>query len=126
MRLLLDTHVLLWLLADAEDEIPGDAQEALQDVSNEVLLTSICFFEIAVKTSVGKLAMPSGWARSASRLGFSAMPVTSEHAVAVADLPLHHRDPFDRLLVAQATVEGATVVTADPKLAAYDVPILWS
>jgi PIN domain nuclease of toxin-antitoxin system len=126
MRLLLDTHVVVWLLLDDRGRIPESVVEELEDTENDVLLSALTVWEIAIKRSLGKLEIEDRWPRAVTRLGFDPTPVTAEHAAAVAVLPPHHRDPFDRLLVAQATIEEATLVTADPKLSDYDVPILWS
>jgi PIN domain nuclease of toxin-antitoxin system len=82
-------------------------------------------WEIAIKRSLGKLTIADGWGATLRRLGFDPMPVTAVHAEAVERLPWHHRDPFDRLLVAQASVERRTLVSADRRLGAYGVDVLW-
>ena len=124
-RLLLDTNVVVWLLLGDRNRVSSDAVQALEDTDNEVALSAASVWEIAVKRSLGKVTLPDGWAAALRHLGFDPMPVTATHAAAVEPLPWHHRDPFDRLLVAQASVEGCALVTADRRLAAYPVEILW-
>lgn len=127
MRLLLDTHVWLWLLTDP-GHVDAAVREQVLDGSNELIWSTVCVWEIAVKYASGKLALPEPPERfvptrmAATRA--TPLPVRHEHALRVAGLPPHHRDPFDRLLVAQAQVERLMLVTADPQLRPYDVGIL--
>lgn len=124
-RLLLDTNVALWLLLGDRGRVSPAAVDALEDERNDVALSAGSVWEIAVKRSLGKLTIANGWAAALLRLGFDSLPVTALHAEAVERLPWHHRDPFDRLLVAQATVERRALVSADSRLEAYDVEVLW-
>ena len=124
-RLLLDTNVAVWLLLGDRDRVSPSAVRALEDTTNDVALSAISFWEIAIKRSLGKVTLSDGWARALQRLGFDPMPITALHAAAVEFLPWHHRDPFDRLLVAQASVERCALVTADRRLGAYPVDTLW-
>jgi len=128
MRLLLDTHVWLWWLTEP-GRLPARTAQALRDVERELLWSSASVWELAVKHAIGKLRLPGGPEQFvASRLaetGAMALPISHRHALAAAALPAHHRDPFDRLLVAQAQVDGLTLVTGDPQLTAYDVAVLW-
>jgi PIN domain nuclease of toxin-antitoxin system len=124
-RLLLDTNVAVWLLLGDRDRITETAVTAMEDEQNEIAISAMNVLEIAIKRSLGKLTIEDGWAAALTRLGFDPLPVTSIHAEAVESLPWHHRDPFDRVLVAQASVEHRTLVSADPRLAAYDVDVLW-
>lgn len=124
-RLLLDTNVALWLLFGARRQVSEAAVAALEDERNEIALSAASVWEIAIKRSLGKLTVEDGWAAALRRLGFVPIPVTALHAEAVERLPWHHRDPFDRMLVAQALVESCVLVSADPRLSAYDVEILW-
>jgi len=105
--------------------VSGAAVEALQNERNPLAVSAATVWEIAIKRSLGKLTITDGWAAALGRLGFDALPVTAMHAAAVERLPWHHRDPFDRLLVAQASVERLALVTADRRLAAYGVELLW-
>lgn len=124
-RLLLDTNVALWLLLGDRARVSDTAVETLEDEQNEIALSAASVWEIAIKRSLGKLTVSDGWADALRRLGFDPMPVTALHAEAVEGLPWHHRDPFDRLLVAQALVERRALVSADARLGAYGVDVLW-
>ncbi len=114
-------HVV-WLLLGDRAAVSESAQQALTDEHNIPSLSAVSVWEIAIKRSLGKLVIAAGWAQSLRRLDFDHMPVTSEHA---EHLPWHHRDPFDRLLVAQAGLESHALVSADPRLAAYGVEVIW-
>ena len=124
-RLLLDTNVAVWLLLGDRERVTSTAVEALEDERNDVAVSAATVWEIAIKRSLGKLTIDDGWAAALGRLGFQPMPVTAIHAEAVERLPWHHRDPFDRLLVVQAATEGRALVTADERLGAYGVELLW-
>ena len=124
MRLLPDTHAVLWLLAD-DDRLSPRAAELLTDPAHEVLLSAAVAWEVAIKRSLGKLEAPDGFADLLLGAGAVALPVTLEHALAVGTLAWHHRDPFDRMLVAQADIEHAVVVSAGEALRAYDVQVAW-
>lgn len=119
MRLLLDTHVVLWQAA-GEDRLGRRARRQLED-AEELRFSVVSFAEIGVKASIGKLDVPDDLASHISAMGIRTLMLTVEQSLAVARLPLHHRDPFDRLLVAQARSEGLTLVTADRRIADYDV-----
>lgn len=129
MRLLLDTHVLLWAHAQ-RSRIPPSVWELLDDLSNELLLSAASSWEIAVKYAAGRLPLPQPPARYVPERmrnsGIVGLPVDHAHALEVAVLPHHHRDPFDRLLVAQARVEGLPLLTADRRLEPYDVELVWA
>jgi PIN domain nuclease of toxin-antitoxin system len=124
-RLLLDTNVAVWLLLGDRERVSTEAVGALEDERNEVAVSAASVWEIAIKRSLGKLTIADGWAATLGRLGFSPMPVSAIHAEALERLPWHHRDPFDRLLVAQASVERLTLISADRRLTAYGVEVLW-
>ncbi|MDO8185352.1 type II toxin-antitoxin system VapC family toxin [Conexibacter sp. JD483] len=124
MKLLLDTHAALWWL-DGGERVGPRASDALVDSTNEVLLSAAVVWEVAIKRSLGKLRAPAGFAAEIQSAGALPLPVTVAHAEAVEQLPWHHRDPFDRLLIAQALAEGATLVSRDEQFAAYGVPLVW-
>jgi PIN domain nuclease of toxin-antitoxin system len=124
MRLLPDTHAALWLLG-GDERLSRRAERLLKDASNEVLLSAAVVWEVAVKRSLGKLDAPDGFADLLLDAGAEPLAVSLEHAEAVAELPWHHRDPFDRMLVAQADLEQAVLVTGDARLGAYDVRVAW-
>ena len=124
MRLLPDTHAALWLLG-GDERLSRRAERLLKDASNEVLLSAAVVWEVAIKRSLDKLDAPESFADLLLDAGAAPLAVTIEHAEAVAALPWHHRDPFDRMLVAQADLERAVLVTGDERLHAYDVRIAW-
>jgi PIN domain nuclease of toxin-antitoxin system len=127
VKLLLDTHVLLWS-ATEPDRLRAHAREALEDGANEVLVSVVSAWEIAIKQSLGKLelAKPAEqWLPQVlTRTGFRIVEVGLAAALRVRALPWHHRDPFDRLLVAHALEDGYTIVTHDDAFAAYEAPLL--
>jgi PIN domain nuclease of toxin-antitoxin system len=118
MRLLLDTQVYVWFLADSP-ELTKKARRAIDD-ADEVAVSAASIWELAIKSALGKIRIDVGRAHEGiAASGFVELPVRAAHAVAVADLPAHHRDPFDRLLVAQAIAEPFSLLTADRALARY-------
>ena len=123
MRLLLDTQVILWSLHKPE-WLSAEAVTAITDPANSVDVSAASLWELSIKQSIGKLTVDGDLREHLVRQRFSELPVLGVHALAVRDLPLHHRDPFDRLLIAQARCEGLTLVTADPAMSAYEVPIM--
>ena len=127
MKLLLDTHCWLWMVA-ASHRLDEATRSLLLDEDNDLLLSAASSWEIAIKHALGKLPLPAPPAEYVpSRMiatGVAGLPVEHRHALRVAALPPHHRDPFDRLLVSQAQLEGLTLLTADPQLEAYDVGLL--
>ncbi|HEY9417830.1 MAG TPA: type II toxin-antitoxin system VapC family toxin [Pseudonocardia sp.] len=123
MKLLLDTHALLWWLFRIP-RLGGKTRARVGSPDNEVFVSAVSGYEITVKQSVGKLEAPSDLEDQISVNGFRSLPLTLHHATVAGELPLHTRDPFDRMLVAQARCEGLTLVTADRAVRVYDVPIL--
>lgn len=124
MRLLLDTHAAIWLIDD-DQRLSGSARDAVTNRANHVLLSATVVWEIAIKRALGKLTVSDGYVSTMLGYEFVPLAITREHAEAVERLPHHHGDPFDRMLVAQAQVEGATIVSRDPRFRRYDVPVLW-
>jgi PIN domain nuclease of toxin-antitoxin system len=124
MTLLLDTHVLLWWLADAEGLSP-EAREAVADSANVVYASAVSAWEIVVKRALGKLEIPDDWPAALAAEPFLHLPVSWEHALEVGRLPDLHRDPFDRLLIAQSRVEDLVLVTHDQAILEYDLKTLW-
>lgn len=123
MRILLDTHVLLWWLGD-DPQLGQELRSAIANGAHEVFVSSVSIAEIAIKRSQGKLAAPAELLRVLAEEGFQELPLLSIHATEVEHLPWHHRDPFDRLLVAQATVEGLTLATHDRQIRQYEVVVI--
>lgn len=122
MRLLLDTHVVLWQLSGVRS-LGTRATEAIIAAS-ELLFSTVSFAEIGVKAAIGKLEVPPDLYAHVLAADVRILGLSPGHGLTVAGLPLHHRDPFDRLIIAQARHEGLTVMTADARIAAYDVPVL--
>jgi len=125
--LLLDTHAFLWAAADP-DQLQRAARAAIEDRANEVLVSAGVAWEISLKVALGKLTVPANpavWFPARVRsLGFQALDISTAHALAVGGLPDVHRDPFDRIMIAQAQIEGLTFVTRDPKNQKYPINIL--
>ena len=121
MTFLLDTHVLLWWL-DNPRQLSRQAKKAIEDGRNHIYVSAAVAWEIAIKKSLGKLEAPDDLDEMIDANRFSALPVTIAHALGVLALPDHHRDPFDRILIAQALHEGLPLVTRDQEIAKYPVP----
>jgi PIN domain nuclease of toxin-antitoxin system len=122
VSLLLDTHVVLWWLVD--DASLSDEVKARLDDDPDVYVSSATMWEVAIKESIGKLTGPDDLPEEIARSGFRQLPISFEHAATAGRLPLLHRDPFDRMLVAQARCEGLTLVTRDPQVRRYEVDVL--
>lgn len=122
MRLLLDTHVVLWQLSGERDLSPA-ALKAIT-TANDLLFSTVSFAEMGIMASVGKLTLPDDVPQRIADSGLRVLALTPTHGLAVAHLPVHHRDPFDRLLIAQAVTERLTVVTADPRFGAYEIDVI--
>ncbi len=118
MRILLDTHVALWALADSR-QLSKAAREMMKDAT-EVYVSAASVWEIAIKRTLGKIDIEAGtFARAVRDSGFLSLAITDEHAAGVQALPLHHADPFDRMLVAQAIAEPLRLLTADAQIESY-------
>ena len=124
MRLLLDTHAVIWWMADAP-ELSDRARSAIADRSNEVMVSIASLWEIVIKRALGKLEFPEDVETTLTVEGFGLVSVGLGHLRALENLPALHRDPFDRMLVAQALVDGFVMVIGDPTVARYGAPILW-
>ena len=122
MSLLLDTHVVLWWLTD-DSTLTDDIKSKL-DHEPDVYVSTATIWEVAIKQAIGKLAEPAGLPELIRDCGFRELPIRHDHAVTAARLPMIHRDPFDRMLVAQAACEDLTLVTRDPHCQKYDVAVL--
>ena len=128
MRLLLDTHALLWMVSRSS-RLSESARSAIADDRNELYFSIAGYWEIGIKQSLGKLELSDGWndtlPKEITYNRISWLPVEPSHVHEVAVLPWVHRDPFDRLMIAQARVEKLALVSRDPQLAEYGVPIIW-
>lgn len=121
MRFLLDTHILIWVLAEP-NKLSAATRAAIEDQENEVLFSAASIWEIAIKTQLRRFpsaVAPEEIAEAANATGFEELPIRSAAAAHVAKLPMHHRDPFDRILIAQAICEPARLLTSDRKLTRY-------
>ena len=125
MTLLLDTHLVLWWMAGEASRISKKALAALGSEGIDPIVSAVTVWEAAIKRGLGKLEAPDDLLAQLEGAGVELLPITARHADLVASLPLHHRDPFDRLLVAQATVEGLALVTDDESIRRYDVEVIW-
>ena len=125
MKLLLDTHLLLWAAAQP-DQLSAAARKQLNDPDNELLFSAASLWEIAIKSARGRedfRVQPRVLRRALIDNGYKELPITSDHAVGIDALPRLHKDPFDRLLLAQAFFEGLTLLTSDAQLAGYPGPV---
>jgi PIN domain nuclease of toxin-antitoxin system len=129
VRYLVDTSVWLWSVGQVK-RLNAAAREVLSDPQHEIYFSAASVWEIAIKAALGKLQLPGPPAtvvpRETARLGLRPLPVNSLHALAVYDLPAGRGDPFDRLLVAQARIEGLTLITSDREIRNYSPQILWA
>jgi len=127
VNLLLDTHVFLWFVA-GDQRLSANARRAMEAADAELFLSAASIWEMAIKSSLGRLTLPlplDEYIAEKLTQGFRVLPVDWAHTAAVEKMPFHHRDPFDRLLIAQATAEDLPLVSADPELRAYKVKLIW-
>lgn len=128
MKAMLDTHCFLWAIAN-DPRLSRTARRIIKDANSELYLSAASAWEIAIKCRLGRLRFSEDVQRfipdQMARNRMTELPVLIRHALAVSDLPLHHRDPFDRLLVAQARIEDLTLLSADPAMRLYDVRVVW-
>lgn len=122
---LLDTHILLWYLED-DPRLTADVRTQVGDAQTRVYVSVASIWEMSIKRAQGKLTMPDDMQAALVAYQFDLLTITLAHALAAGILPLHHRDPFDRMLVAQAQLEGLTLVTHDARLRPYGGNILWA
>jgi PIN domain nuclease of toxin-antitoxin system len=123
MKFLLDTHILLWFL-DNDSKLSNEVREIIINPRNLVFVSAISAWEIAIKQSLGKLIAPNNLEEALRFSRLEVLPMMLPHGLKVADLPMHHKDPFDRILIAQALIENMTMITVDEKFKLYDVPLL--
>jgi PIN domain nuclease of toxin-antitoxin system len=128
MKILLDTHAFLWLVMD-DPMLSDTAKNLFLDAENEIFLSAVTGFEISVKFSIGKLELsepPEQFIHNRiTKNDLNVLPITLPHTLKLADLPFHHRDPFDRLLIARAMIENVPILTRDPMFSEYDCQVIW-
>ena len=128
MKALLDTHVFLWWITD-DQRLPSQVREIIADGTNEILFSAASGWEIAIKTRLGRLQLPDDpeifIPEQLELNAIEVLPVQIGHALHVYQLPSHHRDPFDHLLIAQAQLEKLPILTADPQISRYPVEVIW-
>lgn len=125
MKLLLDTHVALWM-ATGDERLGLALRQVISDEAGAVFVSVASLWEMRIKANLGKLHLPAAFTEGLAGSGLAILPVNTAHINALDGMPAHHNDPFDRMLVAQARVEGMTLVSADRMMRLHDVPVLWS
>lgn len=125
MKLLIDSHALIWMLSDV-DRLPPRAKQEIVSRENQLYVSVASLWELKLKAATGKLRLPQPFYQEILLLGFDILAIELKHIDEATRLPLHHKDPFDRMLIAQALTEGMTLVSADRKAAVYEVPLLWA
>ena len=128
MRLLLDTHAFLWFILD-DPQLSSTARSLIEDPANEVAVSPASYWEIAIKIKLGKYTLPSPYRQfmetQIAANDFHILSIEPKHTALLATMPLHHKDPFDRLIVAQALTEGISLISIDSQLDTYGVARLW-
>ena len=122
MKLLLDTHILLWWL-ECSPKLSLNLKNIISDPQNVIYVSTASIWEISIKKSLGKLSVPDDLLEKVNENRFQILNIEPVHAIETENLPYHHRDPFDRMLIAQALVEGITLISNDTKFTLYDVPL---
>jgi PIN domain nuclease of toxin-antitoxin system len=127
MRYLIDTQILLWIFSEPA-KLPSDVAQTIKRPKNELLVSTVSFWEIAIKSSLGKLTLPfpiDDLASETASNDISLLHIKVNHTLKVADLPHHHKDPFDRLIISQAIVESLPIISSDDKFSDYEINRVW-
>jgi len=128
VKLLIDTHAMLWIL-QGSTKLTEKAAEVFTDVDNEVFFSAVSYWEICLEISLGKLRLRDSWSTDLDRIFEKNMirwlPLKKDHLLGIVNLPWIHRDPFDRMLIAQAIAEGLSFITADSNILKYDIQVIW-
>ncbi len=128
MQILIDTHALLWLITD-DKKLSKNSKNYFTDPKNELYFSMASFWEICIKTSIGKLSLSTNWEQTIKdELSFNSvqlLPISTKHCIQVSKLPFYHRDPFDRLIIAQAVVEEFYVMSIDEHFEHYPISLIW-
>jgi PIN domain nuclease of toxin-antitoxin system len=123
MNIIIDTHIFLWALSDPR-KLADERRSALEDLSNTIYVSAVSIAEMMIKASIGKLRIEFNPVEVAKESGFALLPFSAEAALLLKDLPFKHKDPFDRMLVAQSLAENYPIMTDDPQIALYSCQIL--
>jgi len=123
MNILIDTHILLWWLAD-DPALPPRASDAIANSDTTVVVSAVTAWEIAIKKAAGRLEAPDNLLEAVEANNFDTLAITADHALAAGALPVHHSDPFDRMLIVQSQMEGLTLVSIDKRFPHYQVELL--
>jgi len=123
MRYLLDTHIVLWWLSEPE-QIQNKAQKIIRNRENQIFVSSASLWEMAIKKSIGRVTLPHNLLETIAIEGFTLLPIMPDECIGVADLPLFHADPFDRMLIMQAKLHDLVIITRDKKILEYPVTII--
>ena len=127
MRLLIDTQILIWLIIDTQ-KIPKNIHNFLNNTENEIFVSSVSIWEMAIKISIKKLILPfevKNIIKEIKNMNMNILDISSNHLIKVADLPFHHKDPFDRLIISQAIIENLPVITSDKNFDYYEIKNIW-
>ena len=127
MKYLIDTQILIWSIIDT-NKLSKKVLQILKNPANEIDISAVSIWEIAIKTSIKKLILPfeiKNIVREISRMNISILDINSLHLIKVADLPFHHKDPFDRLIISQAIIENISVISSDNNFKNYDIDLIW-
>ena len=123
MRLLLDSHCYIWAIT-RPSELSSAARQAIEDLESQRFVSVASLWEMTIKRTIGKIELPDNYMEGVDHIGGSLLPISAPHVKQLQSLPLHHRDPFDRMMIAQALEENLTIVSRDRAFRAYSVPIL--
>ena len=128
MKLLVDTHAVIWFINNS-NQLPKGAKQIIANAGNRCYVSIATFWEIAIKTSLGRLDLKADLSKIFQIIddsGFEILPITIPHILTNSNLPFHHQDPFDRIIISQAIVEDLTVISKDNQFAKYDIKVVWS
>ena len=127
MKYLIDTQILIWLFI-SPNKIPSNIQNLLKNLDNEIYVSKVSIWEIAIQVSIGKLIIPFEIKKlifEIKGMNIKILNIKNQHLIKVTDLPFHHKDPFDRLIISQAFIERMTIISSDNHFSKYDVKVLW-
>ncbi len=127
MKYLIDTHIFIWMIG-LSYKIPKNIIGILKDSQNDISVSLASIWEISIKTSIGKLSLPFELAEifgEIEKLNISILNISLDHLIKVADFPFHHKDPFDRLIISQAIIEGLPVISSDKQFKLYEIECIW-